>query len=151
MLVLTATNDLQGTVDGDYAHTVEGELVTPVAASCSDARCGCDRGFPGLASARATTTAMVVDLPHVTATDLRDAVHDSLVRGGWLDLLRQAAWPVGGDPGDRAADVDPEAELRDIVDEHVDAIAAVCAAFPVGTVVGRHGPEVVARSLPTAA
>lgn len=150
MLVLTATNELQGTVDGDYAHTVEGELVTPVVASCSDARCGCDRGFPGLASARATTTAMVVDLPHVTAADLRDAVHESLVRGGWLDLLRQAASMHGQDTVGDDADT-TEAELREIVDEHVDAITAVCAAFPVGTVVGRHGREVVARSLPTAA
>jgi hypothetical protein len=149
MLVLTATNELQGSVDGDYAHTVEGELVTPVVAACSDVRCGCDRGFPGLASARATTTAMVVDLPHVTGADLRDAVHESLVRGGWLDLLREAA--SADDAGDDGHGADPEAELHDIVDEHVDAIAAVCAAFPVGTVVGRHGPQVVARSLPTAA
>ena len=35
MLVLIATNDLQGTVDGDYAWTVEGELVTPVATECA--------------------------------------------------------------------------------------------------------------------
>ena len=60
MLVLIATNELQGTAPDDYAWTVEGELVTPVATECASAdRCGCARGFPGLESARATTTAMV--------------------------------------------------------------------------------------------
>ena len=92
MLVLIATNDLQGTVDSDYAWTVEGELVTPVATECaSGERCGCNRGFPGLASGFATTTAMVVNRPGVTEADLRDAVYDWLDRGGWIDLLEQTA------------------------------------------------------------
>ena len=75
MLVLIATGELQGTQPDDYSFTVEGELVTPVAAECaSGERCGCDRGFPGLASGFATTTAMVAERPGVTEDDLRDAV-----------------------------------------------------------------------------
>ena len=72
MLVLIATNELQGTSPDDYSFTVEGELVTPLAAECaSGEQCGCDRGFPGLASGFATTTAMVAERPGVTKDDLR--------------------------------------------------------------------------------
>lgn len=153
MLVLTATNELQGTVPGDYAFTVEGELVTPVVAECDDnERCGCERGFPGLASCRATTTAMVTDLPHLTPADLREAVYDSLVRDGWLDLLERAANDDEDADCDCAAHVDdPEEAMHELVEEHVGAIAAACAAFPVGTVVVRRGARLTARSLPSAA
>jgi hypothetical protein len=128
MLVLVATNELQGTADGDYSCTVEGELVTPVVAECSSpVRCGCNMGFPGLASSRAVTTAMVADLPHISEAQLRDAVEDSLERDGWFELVGEAC-------------------RHDLVDEHLECIAAVCAAFPVGTVVGRNGTEVFSRS-----
>ena len=41
MLVLIATNELQGTNPDDYSFTVEGELVTPLAAECaSGEQCG---------------------------------------------------------------------------------------------------------------
>ena len=51
MLVLIATNDLQGTTDGDYAWTVEGELRHAGRHRVRiGERCGCNRGFPGLAS-----------------------------------------------------------------------------------------------------
>ncbi len=128
MLVLVATNELQGTADGDYACTVEGELVTPVVAECaSSERCGCNVGFPGLASSRAITTAMVADLPHISETQLRDVVEDSLERDGWFDLVGEAC-------------------RHELVDEHLECIAAVCAAFPVGTIVGRNGSQVFSRS-----
>jgi hypothetical protein len=128
MLVLVATNELQGTADGDYSCTVEGELVTPVVAECSSpALCGCNMGFPGLASSRAVTTAMVADLPHISEAQLRDAVEDSLERDGWFELV-------------------DETGRHELVDEHLECIAAVCAAFPVGTVVGRNGTEVFSRS-----
>lgn len=128
MLVLVATNERQGTADGDYACTVEGELVTPVVAECaSPARCGCNMGFPGLASARAITTAMVVDLPHISDALLREVVEDSLERDGWFDFVGEAC-------------------RHELVDEHLECIAAVCSAFPVGTVVGRNGTQVFNRS-----
>ncbi len=147
MLVLIATNELQGTAPDDYAWTVEGELVTPVATECASGdRCGCARGFPGLASARATTTAMVVDRPGITEQDLRDAVHDWMDRGGWIELLEQTA-------ADRSiADHDEvDAMVEAIIDEHVEMITAVCAGFAEGTVVERHGTLVMERSAPFAA
>ncbi len=133
MLVLVATRQGQGEVQGDYSWTVEGELVTPVVAECSSGdRCGCSRGFPGLASSRATTTAQVVDLDHLTERDVRDAITDSLERGGWFDLI-------------------PADEAHELVDEHVECIAEVCAAFPVGSVLGRSGSTVFDRSIARAA
>ncbi len=133
MLVLVATNELQGSADGDYACTVEGELVTPVVAECSSPdQCGCNVGFPGLASSRAITTAMVVDLPHITAVQLREVVEDSLERDGWFDF-------VGEDC------------RHELVDEHLECIASVCASFGVGTIVGRRGSLVFRRSIEQAA
>lgn len=127
MLVLIATNETQGDQPGDFAHAVDGELVTPVGAECcSPATCGCGRGFPGLASARATTIAMVVDRPELTEQDLRDAVWESLDRGGWADHL-------------------DDDEFDALVDDHLDCIATVCEGFPVGTVVSRWGSKVYPR------
>ena len=133
MLVLVATKDGQGEIPGDYSWCVEGELVTAVVAECADGdRCGCSRGFPGLASSRATTTAMVADLEHLSEQDVRDAVHDSLERGGWFDLI-------------------PEDEAHELVDEHIEVINEICAAFRVGTVLGRIGTSVFDRSIARAA
>jgi hypothetical protein len=141
MLVLVATTELQGITPGDYSWTVDGELVTPVAAECSSpGRCGCGRGFPGMASSRATTTAMVVDRPHISAEDLRDVARGFLERDGWLDLLRQS---------DEAEEAD--VIFEEIVDEHVEMIEQVCTSFEVGTVIERDGTLVRERALPTAA
>ncbi len=155
MLVLVATNELQGTHSDDYSFTVEGELVTPLAAECaSGERCGCNRGFPGLASGFATTTAMVVDRPGVTEDDLRDAVFDWLDRGGWIELFEEAALERSHD---RAHDgsFDPDDDVDDlieaIIDEHLDCIHEVCSSYPVGTIVVRRGTLVMTRSYPTAA
>ncbi len=148
MLVLIATNELQGSVEGDYAWTVEGELVTPVATECAAGeQCGCDRGFPGLASGYATTTAMIVERPGVTEADLRDAVYDWLDRGGWIDLLEQTATDRGVD--DDIDDVDDMVES--IIDEHLEMINEICTSFPEGTVIVRRGHLVTARSQPLAA
>jgi hypothetical protein len=155
MLVLIATNELQGAHPDDYSFTVEGELVTPLATECaSGERCGCNRGFPGLASGFATTTAMVVDRPGVTEDDLRDAVFDWLDRGGWIELFEEAALERSGadaddgsfDPGDDVDDL-----IESVIDEHLDCIRQVCSTYPVGTVVVRRGQLVTTRSYPTAA
>jgi hypothetical protein len=157
MLVLIATNELQGTAEGDYAWTVEGELVTPVATECtSGERCGCNRGFPGLASGYATTTAMVVDRPGVTEADLHDAVYDWLDRGGWIDLLEETAVDRSIASGhDGCLDVGEydtiDAMVDSVIDEHLDMIREVCSSFPEGTVIVRRGPLVAARSHPFAA
>lgn len=152
MLVLVATNELQGTTPDDYSFTVEGELVTPLAAECaSGERCGCNRGFPGLASGFATTTAMVAERPGVTEEDLRDAVFDWLDRGGWIDLFEETAIErsAAGDDADDVDDVDDLIEA--IIDEHVDVIHEVCSTYPVGAVVVRRGTLVMTRTYPTAA
>lgn len=153
MLVLVATNELQGTTPDDYTFTVEGELVTPLASECASGdRCGCARGFPGLASGFATTTAMVVDRPGVTEADLRDAVYDWLDRGGWIELLEQTA-------DDRTAVLDDDPARIDeidwivegIIDEHVELMRQVCDAYPEGSIIVRHGTSVSTRSYPSAA
>jgi hypothetical protein len=152
MLVLIATNELQGTAAGDYSFTVEGELVTPLAAECaSGERCGCNRGFPGLASGFATTTAMVAERPGVTEEDLRDAVFDWLDRSGWIDLFEETAHErsAASDDSIDAADVDDLIEA--IIDEHVHRIHEVCSTHPVGTVLVRRGTMVTNRTYPSAA
>jgi hypothetical protein len=122
MLVLVATRDTQGDVDGDYCCAVEGELVTPIAVECcvSDS-CGCARGFPGLVSAMATTTAMVVDRTAIAPSLLRQSVIDSLERDGWTRAL-------DGDEFDHA------------IEDHLEIIRGICAAFGEGKVVRRDGP-----------
>lgn len=153
MLVLIATNELQGANADDYSFTVEGELVTPLAVECaSGERCGCNRGFPGLASSFATTTAMVVDRPGVSEADLRDAVFDWLDRSGWIDLFEETARERSGASDDRFdTDDDIDDLIEAIIDEHVDCIHEICSTYPVGTVVVRRGTRVIIRSYPTAA
>jgi len=155
VLVLIATNELQGATPGDYSFTVEGELVTPLAAECaSGERCGCNRGFPGLASGFATTTAMVVDRPGVTEDDLRDAVFDWLDRCGWIDLFEDTAVErATSSVDDNEFDLDGDVDdlIESIIDEHVDCIHEICSTYPVGTVVVRLGDLVMTRAYPSAA
>ncbi len=132
MKVLIATNCSQGAVPGDYSFACEGELVSPVVVECcSPDTCGCGRGFPGLASSRATTTAMVAELSHLEQAQLREAVRESLDRDGWLRYLDYS-------------------ECDDLVDDHIDAIETVCNGFSVGTVLGRDGTLIWDRSGVTA-
>jgi hypothetical protein len=128
MKVLVATNQSQGAESGDYCWALEGELVlSGPSLECDDPdRCGCARGFPGLASCRASTTAVVVDRPEIDRTMLVDVIRDSLER---QDLL------IGLDPED----------VGELVDDEVELIERITTAFPVGTVVGRAGTDVWER------
>ncbi|MCU1394478.1 MAG: hypothetical protein JWM34_2906 [Ilumatobacteraceae bacterium] len=126
MKVLVATHITQGEDADDYCWTVDGELVSPIGLVCNNVNCGCSRGFPGLGSSRATTTALVVDLPHIGWRELTDAVNDSLHRGGWLDHA-------------------PIRSQITMIESQVDAIIEVAQAYPVGTVVCRDGDEIYAR------
>ncbi len=149
MRVLVATNHLQGSKDGDDAHTVEGELLLVEVAECDlPEQCGCGRGWPGMASRSATTTAMVVDLPHLSEDDLRHAVLDWLTASGWVDLFRDAA---EADSGFTDPFHDFDEMLASMVDEHVELIAEVCESFPTGTVLERRGSSVSPRTWPAAA
>jgi len=121
MLVLIASRITQGDRPDDYCHTVEGELVTPLGPECCEPdQCGCGRGLVGLASARATTTAMVAHRPGITPDILRDAVADSLERGGWRNH---------DDPDD----------FDILIATHVDAIAGVVQTLGEGAIVRRDG------------
>ena len=124
MKVLVATHITQGNEMGDYCWAVDGELVTPLGLVCSNSRCSCERGFPGLGSSSATTTAMVVDLAHIGRTELETAVHDSLQRGGWLtdDLTDE-----------------------EFIAAHVDAIIKSAGSFPIGSILCRSRDRVFAR------
>ena len=149
MRVLVATNQLQGSTQGDYAHTVEGELVLVEVAECdSPDQCGCGRGWPGMASRRATTTVMVVDLAHMSEGDLRQAIADWLDTSGWTDLFRSAA---EADDGGTGSSDGIEEMLDATVDEHLELIAEVCESFPIGSVLERRGTIVQARRWPAAA
>ncbi len=128
MKVLVATRETQGRVPGDYFCTVEGELVTALTVECSESdQCGCARGFPGLASTRATTTAMVVERPELSDADLEAAMRDSLERDGWF----------------RGLSVD---EQNGLVAEHLEVLDLIVRHFDDGTVVGRHGDLVLSRT-----
>lgn len=153
MKVLIATNDLQGAEPGDYSWTVEGELVTAVVEECASGdRCGCARGWPGLASSKATTTAMVVDRPGIGPDELRDAVYDWLERSGNVQVIREVAELAGDDDADDWGDwEDPDETIAAIIDEHVEVIRMITANFPEGTVVCRNGARVYARAMPSAA
>lgn len=70
---------------GGFSWTQDGELVYP-AWVCTDEDpyiCGCGRAFAGLDSHRATTLAVIHDIP-ISVHNLRQAVARSLARGGWV-------------------------------------------------------------------
>lgn len=112
MKLLTATTTSQGTRENDYSWTVEGELVgidEPCGKDRSDpdGGCGCGRGFFGMSSHRATTTALVRDLP-LTREDVMLALSGYYESGGYGRLSRSelvaevddlvelgALWPDG--------------------------------------------------------
>ncbi|MCD0446367.1 hypothetical protein LO763_22385 [Glycomyces sp. A-F 0318] len=127
MRVLTATSRTQGQRDNDYHWCVEGELVFAAPFVCdADAAdpnggCGCGRGFAGLSSMKATTTAQVRDL------DVTEAGVDVAVRS----YLAQAGWAAQMTEGDLAASV--------------TVTIAAAGWFPAGTVVERRLDDVRVR------
>jgi len=127
--VLVATSLTQGHARDDYCWTVDGELVLagPILECSTPHRCGCGRGFPGLASCRATTTAMVVDRPDFDRSTLRIAIRESLDRQGWLAFM-------GPDL------------IADGLEDEIDCIEEITSAFPAGAIVVRHGTEVMQRA-----
>lgn len=88
MKLLTATDVTQGYRDNDFDWCVEGELVH-IGVVCErdrddpDGGCGCGRAFAGLNSHRATTTAMIRELPGFTQEDYVEAIRSSLQQQGY--------------------------------------------------------------------
>jgi hypothetical protein len=123
MKVLVATRESQGIVDDDYCWTIDDELVYIQDFTCPDPRCGCDRGFAGMSSSKATTTAKVVERPDLDPADLMVALCDSLERGGWIESLGSEAIPY--------------------VLERLGLLAGIVQAAPVGSLVRRNGIEVM--------
>lgn len=126
MLVLEATDHLQGRRATDYHWATNGELVYLTFQECSCPDCGCTRSFAGLDSHRPTTTARVVERPDLTIEELARRLAVSLHEGGWL------ATP---DPGD------------ELVSELANEIVELSAGFVrhgLGAVIEREG-EIVAH------
>lgn len=127
MKMLVATSRTQGVKANDYDWCIDGELVR-IGTVCArdrddpDGGCGCGRGFGGLNSHRATTTAIVAEVA-LTREEYVEAIRSSLQQQGW----------------------DPCACCS--VDEADDLVELV-ADWPVGTVVERRLDELVVRVLP---
>jgi hypothetical protein len=127
MLVLVATRLTQGDRRNDYHWAMDGELVR-LGEICRkdrkdpDGGCGCGRGFAGMSSRRATTTARVADLSCTRAEFVVS----------YADAMREAGW----DPCPDCVEFDARELLR------------LAASWPEGTVVGRRLDRLVVRMLP---
>lgn len=122
MKLLVATERTQGDMPGDYTFCIPGELLWITDVCDRDLRdpeggCGCGRGFGGLTSHRATTTAEVADLG-LSDADVRLAVTTSLTDQGWL-------------PPQLASEHD------EIVTEAIELVRALAEPLPEGTIVRR--------------
>lgn len=126
MLVLEATSQHQGEHEGDYHWCTDGELVYRQAdMGCRTPDCGCERGWAGFDSHRATTTVKVVDRVGFTVADLAHELAVSLHDGGWLDCA---------DPSDH------------VVAEIVTEIIEFANHFPQHAVLGRDGDLISVRN-----
>jgi hypothetical protein len=126
MKVLVATARTQGDRPNDYHFCIEGELVR-INEVCArdrgdpDGGCGCGRGFGGLNSHRATTTARIAEVP-LSLADYALAIRSSLQQQGW----------------------NPCADCA--MSEAVD-LAALVLGWPAESVVERRLDELVVRCL----
>jgi hypothetical protein len=126
MRVLVATARTQGDRANDYNFCIEGELVR-INEVCArdrgdpDGGCGCGRGFGGLNSHRATTTARIADVP-LSLEEYALAVESSLQQQGWNPC--------------------PDCVMAESVD-----LAALVLGWPADSVVERRLDQLVVRSL----
>lgn len=118
MKILVATTRTQGEFPDDYQFAIPGELVQ-AKRLCAKGRadpdglgCMCTRGFIGLNSQRATTTAEISEVP-LSMADYVEAIRSSLEQQGFCEHL-------SGEAPEEAAE-----------------LVALIAEFPVGTVVRR--------------
>jgi len=125
--VLVATTEAQGNRGDDYAWAIDGELAYVPVLSCDGDTCGCRRGFVGMASGQAITTALVVDRPDISRTQLATALADSLER-----QREQRNQRLGIDVNDKAA---AKEDFREIF----QALLATTDHFAAGSVLERDG------------
>lgn len=123
MRVLVATHHTNGTAPGDYDFCVEGELVYMQDPCGRDLRdpdgpCGCGRGFCGMNSHHATSTAKVVEIK-LSEDDVREALTSSLEAGGWI-----------------SPSVPPDLAVA-MVEQALEDMRRVADHFPLGSVVRR--------------
>ena len=126
MFVLEATQETQGRCDDDYAWAVDGELVFVPLLDCRDEACGCARGFAGMTSRRATTTARIVDRVDLDEEVYRDLLIEGMTSQGY-DLCGQE-------------------HLEDAVDEMISATQMLGRSMGPGTVLGRFGAALLVRA-----
>jgi hypothetical protein len=134
MRVLISTSETQGQRSDDYHWTCDGELVRLPLAECPDAECGCSRGFAGLASRRATTTAVVEERPDLDVSGLGE-----LLRQDVLDGIGPGGLPLTDEELD---EIDEETE------EELHLLQHITSHFPPGTVIERSGSVLRARRSP---
>lgn len=130
MLVLEATEQLQGVRDDDYHWAHVGELVHLPPIDCSSPECGCTRGFAGFESHRSTTTAKVVERPDFTIAQLCVELAGSLCSGGWIPAF---------DPADVL--------VVALADEIVE-LSRTFGRFGPGAIIEREGDTVTHRLRP---
>jgi hypothetical protein len=124
MRVLVATARTQGDRANDYNFCIEGELVRineVCARDRGDPDGGCGRGFGGLNSHGATTTARIAEVP-LSLEEYALALRSSLQQQGW----------------------DPCADCA--MSEAVD-LAALVLGWPADSLVERRLDQLVVRSL----
>jgi hypothetical protein len=124
MRVIVATDRTQGDKLGDYCFTVDGELVRLPWSECDGPDCGCTRGFAGLSSHRATTTARVVNRPELDPA-------------AYVQLLVDDAVANGFGPVDD--------ELRRLVADEARHLMALAQELPLGSVLERLGDTTAIR------
>ncbi len=128
MKVLIATSHTQGLRADDYHFAVAGELVYFPILDCETPGCGCVRGFAGFASAKASTTAMVVDRPDLSQADFEVAVVDALSRQGWLT----EGWSE---------------EHEDLVETVIAEIEFVTSSYETNSLIEREGNGIRCRGI----
>ena len=127
MKVLVATARTQGERRNDYHCCVEGELVR-IGEVCRrdradpDGGCGCGRGFGGLSSHRATTTAQVAEV--------------SFGRDDYVEAIRSSMEAQG------------YGDCPDCAEREADELADLASGWPVGAVVERRLDVLSVRCLP---
>lgn len=127
MLVFEATDQLQGQRPTDHHHASTRELVYLPFQECKTPGCGCTRGFAGLTSRQATTTAIVVERPDLPIEALSQLVATSLHEGGWLDSA------------------DPGSEVVSGLATEIVELASSYGHFGPGAVIEREGNDLTHR------